>query len=139
MHIVDIILVDERQVERRDRVSRWDWKNERGKFSPCPERRSNAVTMHCNRCRVKLRSLGAGSTASSPSLVSNEVKSFSACKRSRKKSILTKCANFAMPVRAAGRSGLGRVFFNTRKYRANRSFSVSVCCRWRSAGVYLEQ
>lgn len=88
--------------------------------------------MHSRRWHTLLKSPndpeGVLTSASSGSVVSMLIKSFKTCIRSLKKSILTKWANLAIPERAAGRRFVGVGLFKIRKYKAKRSFRVSVCC-----------
>ena len=49
------------------------------------------------------------------------------CIKSLKKSTLTRCAYLDIPLRAAGKRGVGWGFLSIWKYKTKRSFRVSVC------------
>ena len=102
------------------------------KILPWPERSSKAATIQSSRWWTPSRPPDVGCAASlsesSNWSDSRAIKSFKTLRRSLKKLMLTKWANFDIPDNAAGRRGDGRGFLSILKYNANNSFNVSVCC-----------
>jgi hypothetical protein len=136
-----------RRAGRRRRVPSTDSTGAPNRrYAPCPERSSYAVTIQeswwrafsacavgpCDCCRGMSSSFLwlpflSSSLPPPAGCGTRATRSLSTCIRSLKKSMLTRCAYFAMPWSAAGSNSVGAGFFRIRKYNTNRSFNVSVC------------